>query len=1232
VSDSFIQKHWPKFALAVIGLLSLLLITLGGISFVLNTQTGTQWVISKLSENLNSDPAQTVSLEEVTGTLFRGLSFGRIDILNASGNFLIENLSTSWNPFSLLGGQLLLSDLNISTITINLLAQENPKPSQEFSTVKNPFQLGAAIESLRINKIEVNSGGDKQTIQNIKLTGELNTEQLNLSNLSLNTQEVTLSGSIILGFADYQPLQATLFWNYDTVINNQTEELVGQLELRGDLRSMQVEHQLFSPFIVQSSGVFISGLFDETQEFELTHTMDSLVLPKQLQSQFELKNVELTSQGNFSKISLDLRSTLLSQLFPAISIASQAHYENSEIDIDAFSLSVADDSISGTAILNWAGITQLSGNFVVDIENINSIIELPEQLDLSRLFSSGTFESSILQEAVAGELVIQQLTGQLGVYPLEGQGSLKLNNGAIEINQLQLVTQSNELVLNGIYADKLDLNWEVNANSLQEILVDLSGKLTGKGSLTGDVSSPDIQGNLSGRNLAYLDTSLDKFDLNFARIAGRIQSHLNLISLVYADDSRTENLSELSLSVTGSESAHQINLAANSDYGDIKIELAGSLPNPSIPSWQGTLLKASAETVLGSWATSAASSLEVSGSGINIERSCWNQQATIVCISLQRAENGTLRVASNIDSYPLTIFNEDVDANFSSNFEPTESQLVLLPKLPAGVTVDGAVSGNLSITLEPDNDPVFDFTMNSNDARLLIAAQEIAEQISSGISERSNAQESPVTPQEYSMEVLTLAGNSAKGQWQLTADAAFLSENLDDSGIDVRGNLSGELNVDANQALTGNIIAALEDLRWLAAFVPEFSNIEGAINGQIDLGGSVSAPALTGALTLENAAVSFDRLGISLNDISADIKSLDSVSIQFAGSATSNSGVIQYQGQLLDALTEARVLSAKVTGSNFQLINMPDLQLEVSPALTLSANSEKVELNGNLTVPVFNLSLEELPESAIDVSRDVVIVNYPSSRPELARTLAISDTTVFDIPLSGTVDISLGEEVNFTGFGIKTKLAGNLNIQQSATGSNLTYGELILVDGEYRIYGRSLGIKQGKFLFFGAYDNPGIDVKATSEVNGQTVGVLMNGTLKNINSQLFSTPSLADNDIISVLVTGRPFSQIGQQEGDGDAVLNAITSLGLSRSTGLTNQVRGKLGLDVLAVSNSGNINNSILTIGKYITPEIFVRYGVGLFDSQSKVAVDYSITDRIKLQAESGEFQSLDVIYSVEQ
>lgn len=1229
MSDSFLKRHWRKLALVVSGLLALLLITLGGISIVLNTQVGTQWAISKLSENLNGDPAQSVSFGGVSGTLFRGLSFEKVDIENSSGTFFIEGVGTAWNPFSLLSGQFILFNLELAKLTVNLQSQESTEPPQKFTSITNPLPLGAVIESLQIDQLEISSNGNKQTIQDIQLTAELTEQQLSLKELALNSNDVTLTGNVALGFADFQPIQAILFWSHNTAINNQPEELAGQLDLQGDLRSVQIEHQLFSPFTIQSSGVFIPGLFDKALDFDLSHSTDSLVLPLQSQPPLELADVELVSKGNFTELSIDFQAILLNELFPPISLTSQASYQSSRLDVSSYSLSISDDLISGAAILDWSEEITLSGVYTAELENLEYFAELPEQLDLSLLFSSGTFETSIQDDVITGELVVQQLRGQLGDYPLQGQGAIKFGDGALEINQLQLITQSNELFLNGVYTNELDFSWEVNANSLSEILVDVSGELTGKGNLTGEISAFDINGQFSGRNLAYLDTSIDQVDLSFERIANQIQSQLDVTSLIYADGTRTEKLSALNLSISGTESAHQITLNANSDYGDIEMELAGSLPSLSNPLWQGRLVKASAATVLGDWATNTSSSLTVSGSSINIRNSCWNQQETTVCASMQRGEDGTLQVNSRMQSYPLNVLNEQANDIFSSRFTPSEDQLILLPKLPAGVTVDGVVHGNLSISMEPDSQPAFDFQLSGIDARLLIDVQK---SMTEENLESTSMEETPVPPQEYSMEALTLSGNSINGLWQLDAAASFLSQNIDDSGIDVRGNLDGELSVDAEQSLTGNIVAELEDLRWLEAFVPEFSNIDGALNGQVNLDGNINSPEITGTLKLENAAVSFNRLGISLTDISANIASADSESIQFTGSANSNSGSIQYEGQLNDALTESRVLSAQLMGSDFQLVNIDDLQLNVSPELMLSANSEKVELTGNLDLPVFNLTLEELPESAIDVSRDVVIVNYPSSRPELARSLATSDTRVFDIPLSGNIDISLGDEVSFTGFGMKTKLAGNLNIQQSVTGSNLTYGELNLVDGEYRIYGRSLVIQQGKFLFFGAYDNPGIDIKATREVNEQTVGVLMNGTLKNINSQLFSTPALEDNDIISVLVTGKSFSQIGQQEGDGDAILNAITNLGLSRSKGLTNQVRSKLGLDVLAVSNSGNINNSVLTIGKYITPGIFVRYGIGLFDSQSKVAVDYTLTDRIKLQAESGEFQSVDIIYSVEQ
>ena len=139
----------------------------------------------------------------------------------------------------------------------------------------------------------------------------------------------------------------------------------------------------------------------------------------------------------------------------------------------------------------------------------------------------------------------------------------------------------------------------------------------------------------------------------------------------------------------------------------------------------------------------------------------------------------------------------------------------------------------------------------------------------------------------------------------------------------------------------------------------------------------------------------------------------------------------------------------------------------------------------------------------------------------------------------------------------------------------------------------------------------------------------MNGTLKNIQSQLFSTPALPESDIIAIMVTGKPFSEIGQQE--ESSVVGAIANLGLSRSQGLTNQVREQLGLDTLAITNTGNINNSILTVGKYLTPDLFIKYGIGLFDQQSKLAVDYTLSERITLQAETGEYQSVDLIYRVE-
>ena len=96
-------------------------------------------------------------------------------------------------------------------------------------------------------------------------------------------------------------------------------------------------------------------------------------------------------------------------------------------------------------------------------------------------------------------------------------------------------------------------------------------------------------------------------------------------------------------------------------------------------------------------------------------------------------------------------------------------------------------------------------------------------------------------------------------------------------------------------------------------------------------------------------------------------------------------------------------------------------------------------------------------------------------------------------------------------------------------------------------------------------------------------------------------------------------------------MLAAIAYLGIERGQGLTNVVQNKLGLDTFEVNSSDNLRDSSLGVGKYITPDIFMRYDVGLFDSDSVLSVLYSLSEHIRLEVEAGISQSIDLIYTIE-
>ncbi len=1214
------NKIWRWVLIGMAALLSVVVIVLGTASFLLSTQSGSRWLIDNLVLRLNANPGLTFSVSEMRGTLFRGLTFSGTKFSNESIELSIESLSTSWNPYSLLSGNFYLSTVDSEGISARLLNSSEPTSENPVATdwdFTNPLPVGISVGSISADAISIDQNGQLYLLQHAAMSLQLEDQTLLLSDLQLDNSNAALHGNIQIELAEYLPLEAVLSWRYSGLLLDYFDNSRGEIKLQGNLQQMQLEHQLTSPYSIHSVGSITSGLVNDWLNFDLTHSSESLVLPFEAASVYDLSEIVIATKGNFSRLSLQVETIVSSSLLPEIAVNAGAIYEEQKLTIDRYRLSTSSGSVSGRAQMEFGETIRLSGDYSLLDQNPLIYFEQSFPTELRNLNGAGNFNLEVNNNNAQGDLVITELSGRLGNYPVQASGSIILENEILRFEQLQLSTTSNQISLNGSYADEWDVNWQISAPLLEEFVDGLKGELAGFGALRGSLTTPILQGQLAAQNLGIGDITIEVLSLMLEQDDKQINGSLHASNLVYAEDSSKIEVPIMQWSITGTQQAHQITWNVESGFGNMELTLLGGVSDLGAMAWKGNLSRAQIHGVLGEWNSQAAANLQFSPDSSLLENSCWTQNEAVLCLTIDRGKNQGSEILATLRDYSLEVLNSGSPFLAIGTFE--------FPQLSERIFLQGLVDGQLSASLTTDAETEVELQLQLRTKKGILS---ILPASNAEVTERVDDEQAET--QIYILENNELSASLVAGQWDISTGTTFLRENIEDSEINLSGEVSSALSISVDRQLGGDIRAKLDDIRWLEAFLPQLSDIDGSIDGQASIAGSIDRPELTGMAQISDASLSIDRLGITLSDFNTEISSSRAGSSQFSGSVNSGAGTVNFTGSINDLFSTNRELSAQLNGQDFLLADITDLKLAVSPTVSLVANSAQVQVNGTLDLPVFELTLQQLPESAVDISRDVVITSYPSDRPELARSLSASDTTVFDIPISGDVNITLGEQVSFSGFGMHTKVDGDLHIQQSVNGSNLTYGELSILDGNYQMYGQTLDIRQGKFLFFGAYDNPAVDIRAVREVDNLTVGVLMNGTLKNISSQLFSTPALPDNDIISVLVTGRPFSRINSE--DSDALLGAIANLGIDRGQGLTNQIRDKLGLDTLAVESTGNINNSVLTIGKYLTPEIFVRYGVGLFDSQPKVSVDYSITDRIKLQAESGEFQSVDITYSVEQ
>ncbi len=793
------------------------------------------------------------------------------------------------------------------------------------------------------------------------------------------------------------------------------------------------------------------------------------------------------------------------------------------------------------------------------------------------------FESSGRLDAgnVFADVFLETLEGELEGIPVEGAAELSVAGERIEIESLFARTGSTELGVRGSVETAWDLEWELDAPDLAELsgfMEGIGGTLAASGELTGDRERPHVTAFLSGDSLALdefrvrrMESSID-VDLSDARPSS---FHLTAEAL----EAPTVDVPELRLEGDGTLGGHTLTLHARGiEDRTVEVILQGRVEDER---WDGALERATLALPIGDgdWTLRDSAPLSIGADRVELSIACWEGVGReSLCLEGDWSEDMGGMGRLNARDFPLELVS---------------------PWIP-GVAVEGELDLEAEGQIDSDGTVLARGTLVGSPGLLRYEPEpeEFVERSYEGFEVNVEGDE------EALVAGLSLRFSEARGlEGEIRAARA---EAIEDWGLS--GHLSGVFDDDG---LTG-------------ALMPDLAPTGGTLRLDLRPEGSVGDPLVRGSLSVTDGMVGFPLAGVQLQEIGIELSSEDGAVWSLTGSARSGSGTIELDGDLALPVGEADWSGEiAVRGEDFEALNTPLARVLASPELETHLSPDRIEIRGRTLLPEAQITLQDL-EGTVVSSPDVVVVRGEDELAEEPAVLAA---------LFAEVTVEMGEEVHLDAFGLSGRLAGALTVDAAPGRPIRGRGELQIVDGEYTMYRQTLEIERGRLVFAdGPIDDPGLDIRVIRETRDVRAGMDISGTATEPRATVFSEPAMAEADVLSYLVLGRPATFAGEE--DGEVLGRAASAVGMAGAQRIADRVgRGILGLDEARVETEEGegLQEAQLVVGTYISPRLYVGYGLGLFETTNVLRVRYHLGEDWLLRTESGVETGADLLYSRE-
>ncbi|MDP3824288.1 MAG: translocation/assembly module TamB domain-containing protein [Burkholderiales bacterium] len=475
---------------------------------------------------------------------------------------------------------------------------------------------------------------------------------------------------------------------------------------------------------------------------------------------------------------------------------------------------------------------------------------------------------------------------------------------------------------------------------------------------------------------------------------------------------------------------------------------------------------------------------------------------------------------------------------------------------------------------------------------------------------------------------LRLALNANDGVWSFTQALAGKTVGVAAGAIVARTSPQATWPA-ADTPIEGVLELQVASLGTWGTWVPPGWRIDGALRTSASIGGRLSAPEYTGEMRGTGLSVRNFLQGVNVSDGDVLIALQGSTARIERFTAKGGAGTVKLEGSA--SLGEAPKAVLKLTADKFQLLGRVDRRIVSSGQAQLTLDRKTLALTGSFGVDegAIDFTRSEAPSLSSDV--EVVRARGVASPAAAASAAATPTAPAATAPTSRDVAldlrVNLGEKLRVRGRGLDTGLRGELHIT-SPNGRLTVNGTVRAADGTYAAYGQKLSIDRGLIIFNGPVDNPRLDIEATRPNIDVRVGVAVTGNAVTPRIRLFSEPELSEIDKLSWLVMGRASDGLGRT--DTALLQRAALALLAGEKESVTDQFTKAIGLDEISVRQSaGEVRDTVISLGKQLSRRWYVGYERGLNATTGSWQLIYRIAQRFTLRAQSGEDNSLDLIWT---